>query len=206
MVPAAATRRRWGLHPQPLLGVVIVAAFHKSFTSKIFMSPINFQSRRATVTHLMRCWLEVIKCLVVIEGKTGEGGPWRPYAFDLDVANGEYSNRHFSKEVSAAVRHFHDAMLRFDIHTGAPTNHPFQNAVKTLCRLIMPPSTPPSSESPPSSSTLPHATLPPPPRTPVHYNRTGVEMASETEEEDDVDSESEVVGDLPYLYFGHART
>ena len=172
----------------------------------LFMSPINFQSRRATVTHLMRCWLEVIKCLVVIEGKTGEGGPWRPYAFDLDVANGEYSNRHFSKEVSAAVRHFHDAMLRFDIHTGAPTNHPFQNAVKTLCRLIMPPSTPPSSESPPSSSTLPHATLPPPPRTPVHYNRTGVEMASETEEEDDVDSESEVVGDLPYLYFGHART
>ena len=40
----------------------------------------------------------------------------------------------------------------------------------------------------------------------MHYNRAGVEMASETEEEDDVDSESEVVGDLPYLYFGHART
>ena len=64
----------------------------------LFMSPINFQSRRATVTHLMRCWLEVIKCLVVIEGKTGEGGPWRPYAFDLDVANGEYSNRHFPRK------------------------------------------------------------------------------------------------------------
>ena len=29
------SERRWGLHLQPLLGVVIAAAFHKSFTSKI---------------------------------------------------------------------------------------------------------------------------------------------------------------------------
>ena len=43
----------------------------------LFMSPVNYQSRRATVTHLTKCFLEVLKCLVVIEGKTAEGSPWQ---------------------------------------------------------------------------------------------------------------------------------